>query len=150
MRPLRFLCLMGLVFLSSGCGAPVVPMTLPATSEHHGGVLVPLTDKQCYVELLNGKRERKGKDYLTNLVAYVLQPDQKTAFAETPTSVEIRMNTPKGDKTIVLKHAPQADDPVGSCRFESAAGPYELSQGGGEITVQAGGKSFTGPFRGPR
>ena len=92
-------------------------MTLPATSEHHGGVLVPLTDKQCYVELLNGKREAKGKDYLTNLVAYVLQPDQKTAFAETPTSVEVKMNTPKGNKTIALKHAPQTDDPLGSCRI---------------------------------
>ena len=84
-----------------------MPLTLPATSEHHGGVLVALTDKQCYVELLNGKRERKGKDYNTNLVAYILQPDQKTAFAETPTSVEVKMSTAKGDKTIALKHAPR-------------------------------------------
>jgi hypothetical protein len=147
---MRTIFIMLISVMLIGCGAPVVESTVPPASEHHGGVLVPLTDQQCYVELLNGKRERKGKAYETNLVAYVLQPDQKTAYAETPTSVEVRMSTPKGDMTVPLRHAPEADDPVGSCRFVSTAGPFELSQGGGEITVQAGGKSLTGTFRGPR
>jgi hypothetical protein len=134
-----------------GCGRPVVvESSAPATSELHGGVLVPLTDKQAYVELLNGDRQKRGKVFETTLVTYLLQPDLKTPFGETPTSVEVKIGTPKGDQVVALKAAPESADPLGSTRFVSAPGPYELNQVGGEVTVKVGGKTLSGTFRGPR
>jgi hypothetical protein len=134
-----------------GCGqAVVVDSSVPATSEHHGGILVPLTDNQAYVELLNGDRQKKGAGYETSLIAYLLQPDQKSSFSATPTSVEVKVGTPKGDQVVPLKAAPDSADPLGRSRFASKPGPFELSQNGGEVTVQAGGKTLTGKFRGPR
>jgi hypothetical protein len=133
-----------------GCSEAVVETTVPATSEHHGGILIPLTDKQAYVELLNGKREKNGKDYETTLVAYLLASDHETPFTETATSVEIKIGTPKGDQVVALKPAPDSADPLGKSRFVSSPGPYELNQAGGEVTVQAGGNTLSGTFRGPR
>ena len=135
-----------------GCGGQsvVVESAVPPTSEHHGGILIPLTDKQAYVELLNGKREENGNGYETSLVAYLLQPDQKTPFSETPTSVEVKIGTPKGEQVVALKPAPDSADPLGSSRFVSTPGPFELDQSGGEVTVQVGGKTLSGKFRGPR
>jgi hypothetical protein len=135
----------------AGCGGPeVVESTVPATSEHHGGILIPLTDKQAYMELLNGKREMRGNVSETTLVGYLLQPDLKSPFPETPTSVEIKMGTPQGDKAVALKAAPDSTDPLGGSRFISAPGPFELNQVGGEVTVHVGGKTLSGTFRGPR
>ncbi len=135
----------------TGCGPPpVVESTVPPPSEHHGGVLVPLTDKQAYVELLNGKRETKNKVSQTNIVMYLLQPDLKTPFSETPKSVQVKIGTPKGEQLVTLKAEPDSTDPIGSARFVSAPGPYELNQSGGEVTVQVGGKTLSGTFRGPR
>jgi hypothetical protein len=134
-----------------GCGPPpVVESTVPPPSEHHGGVLVPLTDKQAYVELLNGKRETKNKVSQTNIVAYLLQPDLKTPFSETPKSVQVKIGTPKGEQTVTLKAEPDSTDPIGGARFVSAPGPYELNQSGGEVIVQVGGLTLSGTFRGPR
>jgi hypothetical protein len=135
-----------------GCGPPaVVESTVPQSSEHHGGVLVPLTDKEAYVEILNGKREtKKGKASESTIVAYLLQPDQKTPFSETPKSVQVKIGTPKGEQLVSLKAEPDSTDPIGSARFVSAPGPYELNQSGGEVTVQVGGKTLSGTFRGPR
>lgn len=134
-----------------GCGDPVaLESTVPRISQNHGGVVFPLTDQQAYVELLNGKGEVKGKSYQTTLVAYLLQPDRKTPFAEAPTSVEIKIGTPRGDQVVPLKPAPDSSDPQGSARFVSALGPFELNQTGGEVTVQVGGKTLSGKFRGPR
>jgi hypothetical protein len=134
-----------------GCGqGVVVPSSVPAVSEHRGGILVPLTDKQAYVELLNGDRQKKGRVYETTLVVYLLQPDLKTPFAETPTSVKINIGTPKGEQVVVLKPAPDSTDPLGSSRFVSTSGPFELNQVGGEVTVEVGGKTLSGTFRGPR
>ena len=134
-----------------GCGQPVaVESSVPETSENHGGILVPLTDKQAYVELLNGKREMKGKIADTTLVAYLLQPDIKTPFSETPTSVEVKIGTPRGEQAVALKPAPDSTDPLGSARFVSTPGPFELNQVGGEVIVQVGGKTLSGKFRGPR
>jgi hypothetical protein len=134
-----------------GCGpGVVVEAPVPATSEHRGGILIPLADKQAYLELLNGKREKKGKGYETDLVAYLLQPDQKTAFSETPTSVEVKIGTPTGDQVVTLKAAPDSADPLGSSRFVSRPGPFDLTQSGGEVTVRVGGKTLSGTFRGPR
>jgi hypothetical protein len=133
-----------------GCGANVMESPVPATSEHHGGILIPLTDKQAYVELLNGKREKNGKGYETTLVAYLLQSDQETPFAETPTSVQISIGTPSGEQLVALKAAPDSTDPLGSARFVSISGPFELNQVGGEVTVQVGSKTLSGTFRGPR
>jgi hypothetical protein len=134
-----------------GCGQAVVVETpVPATSENHGGVLIPLTDNQAYLELVNGDRQKKGKAYQTTLVAYLLQADQKTPSAEAPTSVEVKIGTPKGDEVVALKAAPDPADPLGNSRFVSIPGPFELNQTGGEVTVQVGGKTLSGKFRGPR
>jgi hypothetical protein len=134
-----------------GCG-PRGPAesAVPPTSELHGGILVPLSDDLACVELLNAKREKKGNVFQTDLVAYLLQPDGKTAFAETPTSVEVKLGTPKGEQVVPLKAAPDASDPLGTCRYASAPGPFELNQTGGEVTVKLPGKTLTGKFRGPR
>ena len=87
-----------------GCGqSVVVESPVPATSEHHGGILIPLTDNQAYVELVNGDRLKKGKTFETTLVAYLLQPDQKTPSSETPTSVEVKIGTANGDQVVALK-----------------------------------------------
>lgn len=134
-----------------GCGQTVVVESpIPATSENHGGILIPLTDNQAYVELVNGDRLKKGKTYETTLMAYLLQPDQKTPSSETPTSVEVKIGTPKGDQRVALQAAPDSADPLGSSRFVSKPGPFELNQTGGEVTVQVGGKTLSGKFRGPR
>jgi hypothetical protein len=134
-----------------GCGqAVVVESPVPATSENHGGILIPLTDNQAYVELVNGDRLKKGRVYETTLVAYLLQPDQKTPSSETATSVEVKIGTPKGDQVVALKAAPDSADPLGSTRFVSKPGPFELNQTGGEVTVQVAGKTLSGKFRGPR
>jgi hypothetical protein len=134
----------------AGCGPTAVESTVPATGENHGGVLIPLTDNQAYLELLNGKRQKKGKTYEANLEAYLLQPDRKSAFDRPPTSVEVRIGTPSGEKTVALKAEPVTTDPLGSTRFVSDFGPYELNQGGGDVTVKLGDKALTGTFRGPR
>jgi hypothetical protein len=144
---------MCLILASSlvGCGPPgVVESSVPPTSELHGGILIPLTDKQAYLELLNGKREKSGKGYQTSLMAYLLQSDQKTPFSATPTSMEVKMGTPAGDKVIALQPAPDSIDPLGSARFVSPPGPFELNLSGGEVTVQVAGKTLSGTFRGPR
>lgn len=134
-----------------GCGQPVpVETAVPESSEHHGGVLVPLSDKEVYVELLNGERKNKGTTYDTTLVAYLFQSDQKTPIAEKPASVQVKVGTPNGDQLVTLNPAPDSADPLGSARFVSATGPFELTQNGGEVTVQVGGKTLTGSFRGPR
>ncbi len=133
-----------------GCGPAPVESSVPTSSEHHGGILIPLTDRQAYVELLNGKREMKGKVAETTIVAYLLQTDMKTPLAETPTSVEIKVGTPKGEQVIALRASPDSSDPLGNARFVSSSGPFELNQVGGEVTVQVAGKTLSGTFRGPR
>jgi hypothetical protein len=137
------------MMIGCGQGGPEVS-SVPETSEHHGGVLVPLTDNEAYVELVNGDRKKHGATYDTTIVAYLLQPDLKTALAETPTSVQVKIGTPKGSQSVALKAAPDSTDPVGSARFMSEPGPFDLHQTGGEVTVQVGGKTLSGPFRGPR
>jgi hypothetical protein len=134
-----------------GCGAVAVDSAVPPTSELHGGILIPLTDKQAYVELLNGKRQKKGKAaYETTLVAYLLGSDHETAFQEKPESVEIKIGTATGEQLVALMAAPDSTDPVGAARFVSIPGPFELNQVGGEVTVRVGGKTLSGTFRGPR
>ncbi|MGP0062314.1 MAG: hypothetical protein ACLQGP_01765 [Isosphaeraceae bacterium] len=134
-----------------GCGQDVVvDSPVPTTSENHGGVLIPLTDNQAYLELVNGDRVKKGNAIQTTLVTYLLQPDQKTPSSETPTSVEVKIGTPKGDQVVKLKAAPDSADPLGGSRFVSSPGPFELNQTGGEVTVEVGGKTLSGKFRGPR
>jgi hypothetical protein len=153
MNMIRRIAMISLVAAGAftGCGGPgALESKVAATSEHHGGILIPLTDNQAYLELLNGKREKKGKAYETNLVAYLLQSDQKTAFAETPSSVLVKLGTATGKQEIELKPAAEASDPVGSTRFVSAFGPFELTQSGGDVVVQVGGKTLSGTFRGPR
>lgn len=149
----KILCSISLLAggILAGCGQPaVVESAVPATAEQHGGILVPLNDNEGYVEILNGKWTMKGRVGETTLVAYLLQPDRKSAFTQTPTSVEIKIDTPKGDQVVALKASPDSADPLGTARFVSAPGPFELNQVGGEVTVQVGGKTLSGKFRGPR
>jgi hypothetical protein len=99
---------------------------------------------------LNEGGEWKAKAYRTRIVAYLLQPDQKTPFSSTPTSVSVKLILSKGTQTVPLRPAPVQGDPVGSARFVSELGPFELNQIGGEVIVAVDGKTLTGPFRGPR
>ncbi len=136
----------------SGCGPTVYESPVAATGEHHGGILIPLTDNEAYLELLNGNREKKGKGkaFETTLVAYLFQSDQKTPVSGVPATVVVKMGTPAGEQTIALKPSADTSDPVGSARFVSNPGPFELAQAGGEVTVQLGDKTLSGTFRGPR
>ena len=98
---------------------------MAATAEHHGGIMIPLTDNQAYVELLNGNRDKKGngKAFETTLVAYLFQSDQKTPVSGVPATVVVKLGTPTGEQTIALKPAADTSDPAGSCavRFKSGS-----------------------------
>jgi hypothetical protein len=136
--------------MCSGCGPGVHTSALPASSALHGGVLIPLPENQGYVELLNDKRERKSGRVQTNIVAYLLQPDQKTALAAKPSKVAVKLDTPRGPATIDLVPKPNQADPIAGTPYVSEFGPYELNQRGGEVTVAIDGKTLTALFRGPR
>jgi hypothetical protein len=132
-----------------GCGGPHTS-TLPPSSPLHGGILITLPEGQGYVELLNDKRERKGYAFQTDIVAFLLQPDQKTALSGKPSRVSVKLDTPRGPATIDLAPKPDPADPAASAKYASELGPYELNQRGGEVTVAIDGKTLTAPFRGPR
>ena len=151
MRLIMFAACFAIAGVIVGCGqsAPGIS-AVPESSEHHGGVLVPLGEKEVYAELTNGDRKKSGASSDTTIIAYLLQPDLKTSITETPTSVQVKIGTPKGDQVVDLKAAPDSADPIGSSRFISTYGPFDLHQTGGEVTVQVGGKTLSGPFRGPR
>jgi hypothetical protein len=133
---------------AAGCGSD--PMSgptsaaVPAIGELHGGVLVPLADGQGYVELLNG--ERRGRTNQTTIVAYLLQADQKTASAQKPSEVVVKL----GSQTVPLHAEPAAGEPAGNARYVSAPGPYDLHQQGGDVVVTHDGQTASGSFRGPR
>jgi hypothetical protein len=136
--------------MCSGCGPGVHTSALPASSPLHGGILIPLPEDQGYVELLNDKRERKLGVIQTNLVAYLLQSDLKTALPGKPSKVSVKLDTPRGQATVDLVAKPDQADPVAGPRYVSELGMYELNQRGGEVTVALDGKTLTAPFRGPR
>jgi hypothetical protein len=123
---------------------------VPAGSPLHGGILIPLPENQGYVELLNDKRERRSGAVQTNIVAYLLQSDQKTALAAKPSKVSVKLDTPRGPATIDLAPKPSQADPTAGPPYVSEFGPYELNQRGGEVIVAIDGKTLTAPFRGPR
>jgi hypothetical protein len=133
-----------------GCGGQVIPSPIPPTSPLHGGILVPLPEKLGYVELLNDSRQKRYNATETNILAYLLGPDQKTALVQKPTSVSVQLDTPSGRQTVPMLPNPDPGDPAGSARFGSEFGLFELNQRGGEITVAIDGKTLTVPFRGPR
>jgi hypothetical protein len=134
----------------AGCGGGTVPSTIPATSPLHGGILVPLPQEQGYVELLNDKHERRSGAFQTNIVAYLLQPDQKTALPAKASKVSVKLDTPRGQATVDLVPKPSQADATAGAPYVSELGPYELNQRGGEVTVAIDGKTLTAPFRGPR
>jgi hypothetical protein len=136
--------------IGSGCGMRPAPSALPASSPLHGGILVPLPENQGFVELLNDKRERRGSAYLTTIVAYLLQADQKSAVTQQSKAVTVKLGPPPDAKTLTLRADPDPGDPAGSARFVSELGPFLLNQSGGEIQVVLDGKTLTAPFRGPR
>ena len=78
------------------------------------------------------------------------QADQKTPFATRFTSVVLTIDTAKGKETIPLRFTPDPGDPVGSARFVSDFGSYEMNQIGSRIAVTVDGKTLNGAFRGPR
>jgi hypothetical protein len=134
----------------SGCGMRPAPSAVAPSSPLHGGILIPLPENQGYVELLNDKRERRGRAFLTTVVAYVLQPDQKSAVTQQSKSVTIKLGVPPDVKTLTLRPDPDGSDPAGAARFVSELGPFVLNPSGGEIQVVLDGKTLTAPFRGPR
>jgi hypothetical protein len=133
-----------------GCGYGTVPPAVPAASPLHGGILIPLPEDQGYVELLNDQRMRKGNVVLLTIVAYLLQPDQKSPATKEPQSLTIKLGAPPDVQTVAMRPDPDRSDPSGSARFVSGFGPYLLNQSGGEIQVMRDGKTLTAPFRGPR
>jgi hypothetical protein len=134
-----------------GCGSQaVVDSSVSQSGSHDGGILVPIGENEAYVELLNGDRRKAGKAFETTIVAYLIQADKKTPYSETPTSLEVKIGTAKGAQVVSLKPAPDSADPLGSARFVSTPGPFELTDNAGEVKVQVGGKTLSGRFRGPR
>jgi hypothetical protein len=136
--------------ICSGCGPSAAPSALPPSSPLHGGILIALPEDQGYVELLNERRERKGRSFVTTIVAYLLQPDQKSALTGQVKAVGVKLGAPPAMQTVALHPNPERSDPLGSVRFVSALGPFQLEQSGGEIEVVLDGKTLTAPFRGPR
>jgi hypothetical protein len=134
------------VFHLAGCGEPPPNPSLPVSGPLHGGVLVPLTNDEAVVEVLNGERRRSGSGVTQTVIAYVLQPDRKTPVSAAPSQVTVSLD----GKAIPLSLEPDQADPSGGARFVSNAGPYELNQRGGEVSVALEGKTLTGSFRGPR
>ena len=122
MRTQCFVISLIVIAALGGCGSTVYESPVPATAEHHGGILIPLTDNQAYLELMNGTREKKGKGKpsQTTLVAYLFQSDQKTPVSGVPATVMVKMETPAGEQSIALKPAADTSDPLGSAvRFRS-------------------------------
>jgi hypothetical protein len=147
----------GFLFLSvvaagmcSGCGVEPHASPIPPSSPLHGGILIPLPEAQGYVELLNDNRVKRGNAYLTTVVAYLLQADQKSAVTQQAGSVTVKLGVPPEVKTIKMRHNPDRSDPSGTARFVSELGLFQLNQSGGEIQVVLDGKTLTAPFRGPR
>jgi len=136
--------------MSPGCDAVTPTSSILPSSPLHGGILIPLPENQGYIELLNEKREKRGNVFLTTVVAYLLQPDQKTALAQKPTQFSVKLDTASGPKMIPLVPEPNPGDPFGNARFASELGPFELNQRGGDVTLAIDGKTLTTPFRGPR
>jgi hypothetical protein len=134
----------------SGCGVAVHTSAVPASSPLHGGILIPLPEDQGFVEILNDQRVRKGNRIATTIVAYLLQPDQKSPITQSSASVTVKLGTPPDVRTIKMRPEPGGSDPSGSARFVSELGPFLLEQSGGEVEVVLGGKTLTAPFRGPR
>ncbi len=144
----RLLVSLAAVLVATGCGTNFLggPTVAPVSeaSELHGGILVPLSEDQGYVELLNGERQRRSSK--TTIVAYLLQNDRKTPATQKPTDFIVKL----GGDPVPLHPAQDAHDPAGSVRFVSGIGAYELNQQGGEVTVTLDGKTSSGTFRGPR
>ena len=133
-----------------GCGNHPAPSPVFAASPLHGGILIPLPEDQGYVELLNDKSVPRGRVAHTTIVAYVLQPDQKSPVAQQVQSVIVKLGAPPDAQMVALHPDPDRSDPVGRARFVSDLGRYLLNQSGGEVQVMLGGKTLTVPFRGPR
>jgi hypothetical protein len=136
--------------MGGGCGSTVHTSTVPAGSPLHGGILIALPEDQGFVELLNDQRVRKGNAILTTIVAYLLQPDQKSPVTQPSPAVTVKLGAPPAVRTVKMRPDPDRGDPSGSARFVSDLGPFLLNQSGGEVEVVLGGKTLTAPFRGPR
>ena len=106
---------------------------------------------------LCGTRERraaqkKGTTFQTTLVAYFLQPRQEDATSSEHADVgrQVKIGTPQAEKkSITLKAGAGFGRLRWGVSLRFAPGPFELNQTGGEVTVQVGGKTLSGKFRGP-
>ncbi len=140
-----------LASLLAGCGGPEPMVARSDQTSPHGGVIVPLPGEQGFVELLNGADAPPiARVRQTTIVAYLLQPDRKTAVASPPQEIAIKLDTQKTPNPIPLPLKLDTTDPAGSARYVSEVGPYEVDRGGGGGTVEVtlNGKPITVPFRG--
>ncbi len=133
----------------AGCGQPAV---LPPPPESlHGGVLITLPEDQGVVELLNGKPvPASGGKPGYPLVAYLLQPDRKSAAASPPKAMTVKYLAQGEEKSATLVLDPDTSDPVGSARFVSPPTPLVVERGeaGGTIEFEWNGKKVSTSFRG--
>ena len=105
---------------------------VPATSENHGGILIPLTDNQAYLELVNGNRKKGRTSTRRPSWPTCSKPTRRRPSSEAPTSVEVKIGTPKGEQVVALKASPDSADPHGKLSLRLEARLFELNQTGGE------------------
>ena len=131
---------------AAGCGGYAAPPAAPVPRPHGGTTLV-LPEGLGYAELVNepevsGDRAKTP----TSLVVYFLAPDGGSALSPLPSevkaSVELSLSRMKKQETLELASHPKSDDPVGSARFASMAGPYNLGVLRGEISGKLGTQTF--------
>ena len=145
-----------LAFAIAGCNDSVSnPGQSFVADGPHGGLVVPLPGNSGFAEILNeeptaaaGSRQRGRVPKA--VVVYFLGPDKKTALSPAPTSVGVKFVGETAGTTITLGPAPDPKDPVGTGRFASAVGDFDLSGRRAELTADLGGRKVTQEFQGLR
>jgi hypothetical protein len=118
----------------------------------HGGFCVALPDAQGYAEVAVEEAPWQGQgEPAAQLVVFFLETDLKTPLAARPTDVSIKLHLPKHEtEVLILNPEPKADDPAGSARFASAAGPFLIDEPSGLLSATIGSNSFTTAFSSAR
>lgn len=129
----------------TGCGGQAVERNPPSL---HGGDVLVLPENRGVVELTSDEPKAKTTAKRpSTVVVYFLRADKTAAISPVPTGVSIRIDSAKGSKTIPMKLAADAADPLGAARFASEPGPYNLREENGEISATIDGQTLAVPFR---